>query len=269
MNKIFPRLLGVVLAFATLGLAPGCQTALPQTADLRQVHELYSSEFATLELPAPDAMTAAPRATGAAFARTLQAIHDYRARHRDDLAGLAHVQVLEGMIYLQSGRFGLAAAVRPEVEVAGERLAAPGGKLVRDRLLARHFGTLLEGWAETRKENNRQWRTFERVAATLADALAAIPAAQLAPGETDQAALHLATSAAVFWMWAAREIAMSPEREQAPAKRAAWFARARDTIGAHLTAAEKRAEAAPDLAVGAPGRLRYVEWYHWLGTAAR
>lgn len=262
-----PRLLVAAALLAGLLVQLGCQTVItPKTADLQHVHETYTQDFAVWNVPAAaDAMAATGPAPGGAFAQSLGAIHDYRLKYPADSQELAHLQVLEGMIYLQSGRFGLAAAVKPDVEAAGAKLASGTGKVVRDRLFAQNFGTLLQGWSETRKENNKDWRTFERVARALAEALKAIPPTQRAAVEEDQGALYLSTSAAVFYAWAYRQITMSADEAQAPVKKAEWFRNARDLIGGFLTEAEKKADISKDLGADVPlGRLRYVQWYHWL-----
>lgn len=263
------RFRSAAAAIAGIVLLSGCLNSLtPKAADLERVQELYVEEFTVLNVPAAaevDAARAPAPAAGGAFAQSLRAIHAYRAKYPDDTPERAHLQVLEGMIYLQSGRFGLAAAVLPQVKSAAGQLTSGTGRVVRDRLFAENYGVLLDGWTETRKENNRDWQTFERVANQLAQALAAVPVHERASVEADQGALYLATSAAVFYVWAYRQIGMSEEREQAPAKKAVWFAQARDLIGQYLTDAEKRADISRDLGADAPiGRLRYVQWYHWL-----
>jgi hypothetical protein len=264
-TKRFTAFAGLVLG---LLLAGGCVVSFvtPKTAALHHVHEIYGEEFIEFSAPAPSVQPSqAPEARPGAFARSLQAIHDYRAKYPQDSQELAHLKVLEGMIYLQSGRFGLAEAVRPDVEAAGGKLASGTGRVVRDQLFARTFKELIEGWAETRKSNNRRWQTFERIAGALTNSLSSIPREKLANPEADQGALYLATSAAIFYVWAFKEISESNDREMAPQKKAAWYKSARDWIGRFLTDAEKKEGVDRDLGAAPEGRLRYVEWYHWLG----
>lgn len=258
------------LIAALLGflITSGCVVTFvtPKTAALHRVHDVYTEEFIALSAPAPSAQPVqASEPKPAAFAKSLQAIREYRLKYPGDSQELAHLKVLEGMIYLQSGRFGLAEAVRPEVEEAGGKLASGTGRVVRDQLFAQNFKTLIEGWAETKKTNNRQWQTFERVATTLTTGLNQIPKNKLADPETDQGALYVATSAAIFYVWAFKEISESNDHAQAPEKKNVWFKAAREGIGRFLTDAEKKPGADKDLGTAPEGRLRYVEWYHWLG----
>lgn len=259
------RLIASLLLVVGLLLGGGCASVVtPKTAALRQVHDTYRSEFLAGAVPAASGSPAAPAGPPAAFVRSLEAIRDYRQKYPADSQELAHLKVLEGMIYLQSGRFGLASAVADDVEAAGGKLGSRTGRVIRDQLFARHFKTLVRGWSETRRTQGRQWQTFEAAASLLAADLDKIPADRLASPESDQGALYLATTGAIFYVWAFSEMAVVSPRE-APAKKTEWFTRARDLIGRHLDASLKKPEVGQDLVGKAPeGLLRYVEWYHWL-----
>lgn len=264
----FKRFASIAVVLLGMLLTSGCVVTFvtPKTAALQRVHDVYSEEFIAFSAPAPSVQPAqASEPKPGAFAKSLQAIREYRLKYPGDSQEQAHLKVLEGMIYLQSGRFGLAEAVRPEVEEAGGKLTSGTGRVVRDRLFAEHFKTLIDGWAETKKTNNRQWQTFERIASTLTSSLNKIPKDKLAEPDTDQGALYLATSAAIFYVWAFKEISESNDHAQAQEKKVVWAKAARDGIGRFLTDAEKKPGADKDLGAAPEGRLRYVEWYHWLG----
>jgi hypothetical protein len=257
---------------ASLLFHTGCLTPAfsPKAAALARIHEFYSEEFTALAPSGPtgDVTSAAQPAAGDAFAQTLRAIHDYRLAHPNAQQELAHLDVLEGMIYLQSGRFGLAAAVQEKVSAAAPQLASGTGRVVRDRLFAENYRTLLLGWSEARKENGRDWKTFRNAADALAASLDNIPPEQRPAISADGGALYLATTAAIFYVWAGQQMSMAPDpddRDVAPQKTREWRAKARDLIGKFLTPAETAADISQDIGSTPPqGRLRYIDWYHWL-----
>jgi hypothetical protein len=276
------RLVTLAGLVAALILTAGCPVTLaPKTAALAHVHEVYRDEFILLEGP-NDLRATRTAASSAAFARSLNAIHDYRLAYPGDVQELAHLQVLEGMIYLQSGRFGLAAAVKNDVAAAGQKLtsalgagkggssADPNGrgKLVRDSLFAQNYSALLDGWNQTRSPSQRV-EALEAAADELANNLKALSPQQRPEIERDGGALYLATSAAIFYTWAsAREgelnFASNPERKaELAAKKKARDAKARAIIGEFLTPAEKAADISQDINGVPQGRLRYVLWYHY------
>jgi hypothetical protein len=266
---LFPAALAVALLCGA-----GCAIT-PRTAALRQIHQTYQEDFAAFSLPGPGGMPLPPAPTNApAFARTLQAIHDYRLRYPGDSQEGAHLKVLEGMIYLQSGRVGLARAVAGDVKTAGARLGSATGRTVRDQLLARNFDALVKGWSEIREWGDRnsatvaEWKPLEQAADALRTDLGTLTAGQLADPDADQGALYLANTAAIFYVWAyaLRAVEDPAGAEQARTK---WFDDARQLLGRFLTDTEKRPEAAQDLAADAPGRLRSVLWYDWLGKEVR
>lgn len=273
MMRLRSLLLPAALA-AALFCGAGCAVT-PKTAALRHIHQTYQEDFAAFNLPAPGTMPAPLSPTNApAFARTLQAIHDYRLRYPGDSQELAHLKVLEGMIYLQSGRVGLAQAVAGDVRAAGAKLGSATGRTVRDQLLARNFDALAKGWSEIREWGDHnsatvaEWKVLEQAADALRADLSALADRQPADPEADQGALYLANTAAIFYVWAyaLRAVEDPAGAEQARGK---WFDDARQLLGRFLTDTEKRPEAAQDLAADAPGRLRSVLWHDWLGKELR
>ncbi len=274
---------------AALLLLTGCPATLaPSTADLQHVHELYATEFTSLAdaVPTPDNEPSAKQpSSGEAFIQSLRALNDYRAKHPDKILELAHLDVLEGMIYLQSGRFGLARAVVPNVERAGTTLSAttstrrstpgnvPASSTVRDALFAKNFRSLLDGWSATRNGESTS-EDFERVFQSIAQSLTeeSPPSLRLT---RDHGALYLATSASIFQAWAhARDsmrVHLEPTGEKLRAleqRRIQRYSAARDLLARFLTDAERAVRPADDLAGQTPqGRLRYVAWYHFFNDA--
>lgn len=247
----------------------GCTTISPKTAALRQVHHAYEEDFAQFALP-PAGNTPAPTNTqsGPAFARTLQEIRAYRVNFPTSTAAeTAHLQVLEGMIYLQSGRFGLASAIAPKVSEAGAQLASGTGKIVRDRLFAENFNALLKGWTEIGdkldSENGTipEWEKLRDAARAIYENLNSHRDGALADADADEGALYLANTAAIFYVWADSLVPSS--QPDARTELQTQLARSRVQMSRFLTPIEMDPKATERLG-DAPGRLRYIAWYHWL-----
>jgi hypothetical protein len=88
----------------------------------------------------------------------------------------------------------------------------------------------------------------------------------LADADSDQGGIYLATTAGIFYVWAfAYEKIENPQH--AAQDKQEWFGKARDVIGNFLSPTERTAAADPSLAGNSTARLRYLEWYGWLGNA--
>ena len=247
----------------------GCALLFPRTNALKSVHQTYREEFARWVVPAPDQPP--PSAAGQPpFVATLQAIRDFRVRYGGDSAEEAHLTVLEGMIYLQTGRIGMARLIAPDVRKQIPRLQSGSGLDVRDELFAESFDDLIQGWGEIndRFDNDdatfTEWQKLSSAARSIDDRLAQkLQAGRLAAADADEGAVYLATTAGIFYDWA-----YATEKIEDPAaantNKLAWFSQSRDLIGKFLSETEKKAAADPS-APPAPGRIRYVEWYSWLG----
>ncbi len=280
------RLLSFV---AALLLLTGCPATLaPSTADLQRVHELYATEFTSLAdaIPTPGSEPPAKQPSSSdAFIQSLRALNDYRAQHPEKSFELAHLDVLEGMIYLQSGRFGLARAVAPNVERAGATLSsapspqrstlgdAPTASAVRDALLAKNFRALLDGWSATRNGQSTP-DDFDRAFRSIAESLTTTTTSSIRL-ERDHGALYLATSAAIFQTWAHARDSMRVHLDPTDAKlrdlehrRLQRYTSARDLLARFLTDAERTTRLTEDLGDHIPvGRFRYVAWYHFFNDA--
>ncbi len=110
------------------------------------------------------------------FSHTLESIRNYKSQYGADTKQAAHLTVLEGMIYLQSGSPGMAAPLEPEVEAAREVLVSTSGLASRDAIIAVSYPHLVEGWSEIGKGVYEVWvERFTGAADAIADELTAIP----------------------------------------------------------------------------------------------
>jgi hypothetical protein len=268
-----------------LVVAIGCQIT-PKTSALKAVHDTYREEFATLNLPTPDAVSGgATNPPGEPFPRTLRAIREFRVSRSNETVLNAHLTVLEGMVYLQGGRIGMARLLIPKVGEAAGQLGSGTGSWVRDRLFAVNFPALVKGFGEIQKASDRlpnrqpNFNTRpspaalnEAVRDIVSDLAARRSRNELASPEADDGAAYLAACAAVFSAWS-YEIQREPGSPGDAELRKTTLSPARDALGAQLSDTERTAAgAADDLAPGEsvpPGRLRYLQWYRWLETSTR
>jgi hypothetical protein len=199
----------VVVGLTVFGLT-ACSSVLPRTVDLQTVHETYRRELADLAFPEPHSnpdqigVAEAAKATRP-FRQTLSAIEDYRRRYPEAKTELAHLQVLEGMTYVQSEQFGLAKAVETEVREPRALLDAAASMTPRDALFAESYSALLRGWqitCEPSAEIAGQVEQSNILSAQADHIVAALCQAEangrLAQARGDQGAMYLAMAAAVF-----------------------------------------------------------------------
>lgn len=240
-----------------LVLLAACATVQPATTSLQDIHDAYRREFADVVVPLPDSGTTGARST--AFAETLRRIRDYRTRFAGDTEPAAHLVVLEGMIYLQSGRFGMAQLLQDTVMAVASRLGSADGTSTRDQLFARAFPHLVSGWrlSTAAAASNLQTGDGQRLAGA-GDSIAALltgsTLTRLASPEADEGAIYLATSAATFWSWASKALNQPP-----------LLARGHDLIGCFLSPTERLAAETDDALAAPAGRLRYIAAYRQLG----
>lgn len=269
------------LAFVLLALtAIGCDRVFPVRADLGAVHDAYRSEFASSFIPAanparPREETCRPLVGEASFAKTRQAIRDFRVKYGTDRPESAHLTVLEGMLFLQAGNTGKARLHEANVKKAKDKLVSGTGHLNRDYLFADSFGLLIAGW-EIICDRLKAGFVLEpgEVALAMKKTADAIEKklvfykkeGKLASPEADEGGIYLATTAAIFYSWTYKffvDACLLPP-EPCPAKADTTHLEAgHDLIGSFLSPAE--ISLAEDYA-GAPiGRLRYIMWYNLLG----
>ena len=206
MDRLFTHALA--LSLAGIGLS-GCFVLFEKTADLKAVHTTYRDEFVDSRLVS-DASEVGEKSvlTYQTFDKTLAAIADYRRRHPDATKEQNHLTVLEGMIYLQSGQYGLAELAKEDVQEAGGQLAG-NATAPRDALFAATYGELITGWkaiAEQKsvltknamEEANRLREAAKRIQAQLCDESSSN---RLRLVQGDQGATYLAATGSVFLLW--------------------------------------------------------------------
>lgn len=265
--------------FLVLGLLLGwcgCSMVAPETAALHRVHEAYRREFSELRPQDPGA-PAAPVSTNLAppppsFSATFEAIREFRRRFGTDSTESAHLQVLEGMIYLQSERPGMARALQPAVREQLPRLHSASGKKTRDEMFAENYPHLVDGWGEITRYVEARRRNagaaisldnLVRAADGIHHNLALIDPKDLPDAEADQGGLYLAATAATFYAWASH-FYNDPRNADREEKRREWLGRGRELVRRYLTEAEKLAIRSDPNAHYDAGRWRYVRWYQWL-----
>ncbi len=212
-----PKALRVALAVSAFVLT-GCQ-ALPKTSALKDIHESYREEFSELFVSEsgekPGCIPQKASADAVYFARTREGIRSFRVKYGTESAESQHLTVLEGMMHLQVGNVGTAALLKDRVEEAKPKLASGTGHLTRDLLFAENYADLTSGWtricdfekrgASAVEATQEEVKTLEAAADSIAERLRADrDQGKLAEPAVDQGAVYLATSAAIFDVWAAK-----------------------------------------------------------------
>jgi hypothetical protein len=270
------RIIGL-LPFLLLALH-ACAFLSPQSTALKEVHQSYREEFARAIVlpPLPEEQREAPNQKAAeapAFPVTLRAIREFKVTYGEGSREAAHLTVLEGMIYLQSGQFGMAKLIAEDVRAAQAHLRSGTGQYTRDELLAKSFGHLLLGWqqihnfTDTSDSTIAEHRKLQQAADGIKAALDSLDASKIAQPEVDEGAIYLATTAAIFYVWVYK---LESDAGMADATKAKWFTKGYELIGQYLSDTEKKAaEGAIQPGNSPVGRLRYVEWYGYLLKEAK
>jgi len=274
------RWIAALLVLLLLEL-PGCRTisqlVFPTRAALAEVHRVYRAEFAAAFLAGgPESRSCEVPGEADSFPETLRAIRAYRVEHPGARRELAHLSVLEGMIYLQSGRLGMAALVKDDVSSAADDLLSGAGSYARDGLFARNFDDLIAGWTavcDSLSGKTGAAVPYQAPSAYLAPArgiqtdLEAVRD-QLEDPEADEGAVYLATTAAIFYVWAhAANEEKCGLNDEASCDRTAlddqtYLKQAEAVLRPRLSDSEvKLAGRAGGSIASAPGRIRYVLWY--------
>lgn len=207
----------VSILFLTLYVI-GCAAILPRTADLQNVHQIYREEFASSAIPVSpqDHGDIACQPNDAAFSQTQRAIRDYQVKYpQADSRVKQHLYVLQAMIYLQSGRPGMARLVQKEFVHTNEIVKGRNGQYPRDALFAANLQALVDGWMaycalnkaapaggvyhtdQFSDEQGQLQTAAGRIQANLDSVVTTDPA-------VDEGALYLSATAAIFQMWASK-----------------------------------------------------------------
>lgn len=275
LSEVGPRgrkLRALTVIALSLALAfNGCAHLTPQTTALKKIHESYRTEFQqVLQLSVPEP-AADPKEPGSkpdqpAFAETLREIRDYRLKYGENSKEASHLKVLEGMIYLQSGQFGMAHLVTADVTTAGDNLKSGTGAYARDQLLAMSFSDVVKGWEEIHKQFDKtpghlgaDDQEVEKAANNIKEKLDKLDKTKLAQPEVDEGAIYLAATAAIFYVWV-----FQLRSRQRPDSKPELFKRGQELIGRYLTEMEKKAASDATSTNVPAGRLRYISWYGFL-----
>lgn len=250
-----------------------CSIFTPKTTALENVHNIYRTEFTQYMVPTTpgDKPEIELVRNQSAFVKSLQAIRDFRLKYGESDLESKHLQILEGMIYLQSGRFGMASLLSEEVKEAAEQLRSKSeGYYTRDYLLGMSFNHLLVGWQEINDYNDNdrntiaEYEKLEAAGISLEKQINGLDESKLSKPEVDQGAIYLAATAAIFYTWVYK--LKSEERVEDNTN---WFAKGRDLLGKFLTEDEKRIVAGNEQSsIPMSGRLRYLDWYAYLKEKA-
>lgn len=282
-----------------------CSWLFPQTTDLERLHQTYRTDFSRAFVPeATDIKAGAVLCKSATlgenrFAETLQAIRNLRLKGNLSSTESAHVTVLEGMIYLQTGHTGMARLLEPEVAKARVNLiSSDKGRIPRDALFAEAYPSLIKGWeaictlspSSNLQDFEPQFfepESFAKASGEIQGILdTRLKNKQLGDPQTDEGAIYLATTAAIYDMWTyatlkarcefkvkdwptqclADSTGRSDRAGVISRYRPLYYAKARSFLEPFLSDSEKRAakEMETGLLNNSAGRWRYLSWYSFL-----
>lgn len=244
----------------------GCSLT-PKTYQLEQIHQNYTTEWTEWSSASvPTARIGPVTVDGKGrFKTTLAGIKNYKQRYGNTSKVAAHLTILEGMIYIQSGKPGMAKLLLPDVQEAMPRLKSGTGLFTRDYIFASCFKALTQGWTAIYKNGvNVKPEDFIGPADRIAKQLKNIPPENRAAGDVDSGGAYVATSAAIFYLWAHAAAPEAFKRADMAEKGAAvlkpWLSRS------EINAVENGTFKNPEFEWG--GRLRFMEWYAFLHTEA-
>jgi hypothetical protein len=305
MPAFLKRLLSVFILAAMVG----CAFLTPKSAELEKIHQCYREEFMTTAIPTAidERQDVACQVDPDGFVRTLQAIRDFQVRYPDvDPAITQHLYVLQAMVFLQSGRPGMARLLNKDFIEKGNITASKGGGFTRDALFADNLENLIDGWTVYCQLitaggpfNEPAFSDHQRAIEDSAHAIRTyLKTFETKDPAADEGAVYLAASAALFQMWATKiksdrclfgkkceAVGLSDddlqrlcggdrdcrnsERGAAVGKaKAREFASYRELIGRFLSEPERRLADSENWQTAAIGRYRYLAVYRYLGQHA-
>lgn len=193
----------LVLVFLT-----GCSALTPKTYQLEQIHQNYTAEWAEWSLDALSEAKDRPEIKDGKghFKKTLAGIKKYKQTYGDTSEAAAHLTVLEGMIYIQSGKPGMARLLSSEVKDAKEQLKSATGVASRDYLFAKCYDELTNGWEAiyqlVKNGASKEVDDFIGPADDISKELRSISKETRAAADLDSGGAYVAASAAIFYLWA-------------------------------------------------------------------
>ena len=226
------------------------------------VHDTYRAEFQQQLEP-----SATPTPTESTFPNTLAAIQTFREKHPTREDALKHLAVLEAMVHLQSGNYGMAQAAAAQADALPGSLIDRNRKLKRDALFLEALRLdpgLIEAFHMIHGDLPKEEDRLEQCG----DGLAAL-ARKHSSVDGDDGAIFIAAAAAECYLHALYEatlLATGTSEERARLIREAelkYGTAAMQALNPHLTASEMSANHAEleRLAAESP-RYRYVHLYH-------
>lgn len=248
-----------LIAISTLA---SCSILTPKTRDLERVHQTYTNEWIEASMPKAGAQPGVKVQPGA-FKRSLAAIRNYKVEHGKNTTVASHLTVLEGLIHLQSGSFGMARLLSADVAEAKGRLRSRGGWATRDYLIASCYPDLVAGWSAAarmgRGDQSVRREDFEGPAVRIGETLAKLEDGA-ADADVDSGGAYVATSAVIFWMWAREFVAENGER-------AAIVGQARKLLEPWLSDSERASVESgthKESGMNWGSRERFLDWYAFL-----
>ena len=270
-HRIYRKLFAVVLSTLIALVIASCVTGA-----LQSVHDTYQSEFQASLTRGNDGSNkkeALDPSNTNQFPVTLTAIASFRSKYPNNTNAIKHVSVLEAMIYLQSGQYGLARlAAKNAKEMPGSLSTFKEG-LIRDELFLQAMTVegnkgLIDAWelidaTETPGLENAVLFT------EIGDNLSNLARSNKAPAH-DEGKTYIAAVAVICYQWAmeGKKLAVTGNAAQREAlneaieKEYGEFMMA--ALAPHLTDTEKQASDAElkELARWS-ARHRYVRLYHF------
>ncbi len=286
-----------ILIIAGAALVAGCITIqiTPVTSDIQDVHDAYRREFAQQFLPsAPKEAGNTPAERG--FSETLEKIRQFQLKHPGRTTEIAHLTVLEGMIYVQQNMLSSAQLMKDDVVSAGGKLGSGDEYVARDRLFSENFQSLIDAGRIAANPNaaaNSPAETEAKakdVAQSLckslldvgdsgalcgADASSTVqPRANNASSVGDGGPIYIAATSGLTYAWA-RHAAHFRCRDQNPSDssarkecrdqvRVSYFEAAAGVLGRFLTEGERRVATDQGIQLdpkASAGRIRYMVMY--------
>lgn len=270
-HRVNPRSFAVILLMLVALVTASCASGA-----LRSVHDTYLNEFQaslTRENDGSEAAKALDPSNRNQFPETLTAISSFRSEYPNSTNAIKHVSVLEAMVYLQSGQYGLARLAAKNAKGMPGDLSTYKDGLIRDQLfllaLTDERGRgLIDVWEMI--ESTRGFPSLEKANTfeDLGDNLSDLAKRSKAPAH-DEGKTYIAAVAVLCYQWAmeGKKLAVvgTPAEKQRHIKEieTKYGNLMKDALEPHLTDVEKNATDAElqELARWS-ARYRYVRLYH-------
>ena len=262
-----------ILLVLIILISNGCHVLGPKTAAVKQIHTTYRNEFQStiqLSIGDPKFPVGAPKANKDQFifTNTLRSIRDFQTKYPNSPELNAHLNVLQGMIYLQSGEIGMANLVKDNIKSisASSTLKSKNGGFTRDQLFAESFEHLSGGWSEIKNQKDSEdspgrpgadEKKLEKAADQILNLLSSPKYRNINSSDIDEGVLYLAITASIFYTW---EIAL--DLNLSDTERCERYKKGKLILEQRLSPQEIDASKAD--VITEMGRYRYISWYKFL-----